>query len=98
MLVEPMYYAIFYDISLPMDVYNAMHKRINYAKYKNITDGVIRKVVELVNKDGTAFSYNVISSKTFCIVNSIDNTYFVVCCVEKVIDFSTVNKPVKWKK
>lgn len=82
MLIEPMYHAIFYDVTKPMDIYNAMQLRIDKQKFVNLTDDKWDR-------------YNVISVKTFCVVNSIDNTYFIVCEVEKEVDFSTVNKPAK---
>lgn len=94
MLIEPMYHAIFYDVTKPMDVYNAMKLRIDRQKFINLTDEIIKKQVELKYDDKWE-RYNVVSAKTFNIVNSIDNTYFVVCEVEKEVDFSTVNKPAK---
>ena len=97
MLIEPMYHAIFYDVTKPMDVYNAMQLRIDRQKFVNLTDDIIKKQVELKCDDKWA-RYNVISVKTFCVVNSIDNTYFIVCEVEKEIDFSSVFKPAKWEK
>jgi hypothetical protein len=78
MLIEPMFYAIFYDVDHPKDVANAMLKRIDKNKYINISDGLIQKNVFL-NKD----RYTILSAATFNIVNSIDNTFFVVCDVKK---------------
>lgn len=80
MLIDPMYYAVFYDVELPKNDKYAMKKRINYHKYMKITEGDLsEKNVEL---DGV--QYEVFSISTFRIQNSVDNTLFAVCNVKKL--------------
>jgi len=91
--MSPMYYAVFYDVEKPMDIYNAMQKRIDQKLFANLTDGIMIKGVQLKDANGVVSHFNVVSTKTFCITNSLDNTSFVICEVEKAIDFSKVNQP-----
>ncbi len=80
MLVEPMYYAIFYDVAFPKNDKYAMKKRINYFKYLNLTDDVFfNKEVEL-----DKVKYRILSHSTFTISNTVDNHLFVICDVEKI--------------
>lgn len=79
MLIDPMYYAVFYDVTKPKDDRFAMRKRINYFKYINLTDGMEEKTVEL---DGV--KYKITEVRSFKVINPVDNTLFLVCDVEKV--------------
>lgn len=79
MLVEPMFYVIFYDVAFPRTDKYAMKKRINYFKFMNLTDGILQKEVEL-----DKVKYRVIQYLTFSIVNSVDNTLYLVCDIEKI--------------
>lgn len=80
MLVEPMYYAIFYDVAFPKNDKYAMKKRINYFKYLNLTDDVFfNKEVEL-----DKVKYRILSHSTFTISNTVYNHLFVICDVEKI--------------
>lgn len=79
MLVEPSYYAVFYDVEKPKDDRFAMRKRINYFKYINLTDGMEEKTVEL---DGV--KYKIVEVRSFKVINPVDNYFFLVCDVEKV--------------
>ncbi len=71
MLIQPMYYAVFFDGSVEVG-----HKRIDRCKYMNLVDGIIDKEVYL---DG--WYYEVKTIKQFHIINSVDNTLFAVCDV-----------------
>lgn len=73
MLIEPMYYAVFFLNGIPK------HKRILRSQWINLTDGIIEKTVEL-----ESIKYVVISIKTFNILNSVDNTHFAICDIQKV--------------
>lgn len=80
MMIEPTYRGYFYDTSKPMDDANVMHKRMGVKMFRNLTDGIMQKEVYL---DGEL--YLVKRTRTFSVLNTIDNTFFVVCDVEKVI-------------
>lgn len=80
MLVDAMYFAVFFDMAQPKDDRFAMKKRINYFKYLNITDGIVfNKEIEL-----DKVKYRIKAHSTFSIINSIDNHHFVICDVEKI--------------
>ena len=79
MLIDPMYYAVFYDVALPKDDRYAMRKKITYFKYINLTDDMGQKSVEL---DGV--KYNIKEIRTFKVLNTIDNTLYLIADVEKV--------------
>ncbi len=80
MLIDPMYYVIFYDMALPRDDEHAMKKRINYFKYIHLTEEPVEgKEVEL-----DSVKYKIKYQSTFRIINSTDNTMFLICDVEKV--------------
>ncbi len=68
MLVDPMYYAIFFDVDKPQTHEHALNKRIEYKTYRNLTDSIEGKQVEL-HSDKVA-TYQVISVKTFNICNT----------------------------
>ncbi len=80
MLVDPMYYAVFYDVALPKTDEHAMKKRITYFKYRNLTDGIFEE--KQVVLDGV--EYRITQQSTFSIVNSVDNHQILICDVEKI--------------
>lgn len=87
MLIQPMYFAVFYDVKFPKDVLHAMSKRIDLNKFTNLTDGIISKFVELdsiVDEQVKKETYKVLNFSTFNINNSVDNHYLVICDVEKI--------------
>jgi len=79
MLIDPMYYAVFYDIAFPRNDKYAMRKKINYYKWMNLTDGIGEKQVEL---DGS--KYVIVEMRTFKMLNTVDNTLFLICDVIKI--------------
>lgn len=84
MKMSPIYYAIFYDITKPRTIGHAMVKRIEKIQYQNLIDGLECKTVELKNSLDEVSTYQVISTSTFHIANSIDNHLFVVCDCEMI--------------
>lgn len=84
MLIDPIYYAIFYDVDKPKDFINAMNKRINRRMFFNLDDDFSGKTVELKTHEGIIGSYKLISTTSFKIENSIDNNFFIICNVEKL--------------
>lgn len=85
MLIEPTYKGIFYDISKPLDVNNAMRKSFGKKLYLNLTDGFEGKEVWLDN-----MLYKVKSTRTFSILSTIENTFYVVVDVEEIKNSVTV--------
>jgi hypothetical protein len=80
MLVEAMYFAIFFDVDKPRNDKFAIKRRINYAKYINLTDEVVPdKEVEL-----DEIKYKIVDHLTFNIINSVDNHHILVCGIEKI--------------
>lgn len=80
MLIDPIYYAVFYDIAFPYDVQHAMNKRISKMKYLNLLDNaVLTKTVFLNNR-----KYAIVGKKTFQIINTVDNHLFIICEVKKL--------------
>lgn len=79
MLIDPMYYAIFYDVDLPKNDYYAMRKRISYLKWTNLLDDMGTKTITL---DGV--QYIILEIRTFKIINTVDNTLYLIADVEKV--------------
>lgn len=96
MLIQPMYYAIFYDNAYPKIERFAQNKRISRLQYLNLTDGMGSKTVELIDKEGKNFNYVITQTSTFHIVNSCDNTYFVICNCDKITNHEpATNRDVK---
>lgn len=83
MLIEPMYYAVFFDVDLPQTVQYALNKRMDQKQYNNLTDGIEGKNLELQTINGKVSLYRLISTKTFLITNTVDNCYYVICEVKK---------------
>lgn len=79
MLIDPIYYAVFFDINLPATSLYAMNKRITESQFKNIADGLPGKNISLDGKD-----YQIINTKTFNIINTVDNHIFIICEVKKI--------------
>lgn len=84
MLIEPIYYAVFFDRAKPKDVQHALNKRITATNYKNLTDDNGTKTVELKTAAGRVASFSIVSVATFNISNTVDNHFFVVCDVEQI--------------
>lgn len=85
MLIEPIYYAIFYDTAKPKMVQYAHNKRIDKKIFHNIIDDMGNKEVKLKGYDGDINNYRILSISTFQITNTVDNHLFVVCDCEKII-------------
>lgn len=79
MVTAPIYYAVFYDVNKPKTSYFAMHKRISEKQWFNITDGIEGKSVQLRSVDDKIANYKIISQSIFSILNSVDNSFFVIC-------------------
>jgi len=79
MLIDPIYYVVFYDINLPFTPLYAMSKRVTENQFKNIADGMPCKTVSLDNVD-----YQILNTKTFNIVNTVDNHIFLICEIKKL--------------
>ncbi len=86
MRIEPIYYAVFYDLEKPKQIQYAMNKRIDRSQYKNLIDDMEGKTVELRTNGGVPANYKIISVATFIITNTVDNHLFVVCDCEKIND------------
>lgn len=79
MLIDPIYYAIFYDIEFPLNLYYAMNKRITKKQFDNLSDNLPFKTVSLDN-----VNYQILNTKTFNIVNTVDNHIFLICEIKKL--------------
>jgi hypothetical protein len=84
MLIQPIYYAVFYDIAKPKTAHYAVNKRIDKRVFHNLVDDMGTKDIELKNSEGVFEKYRVISISTFQIVNTVDNHLFAVCECEKI--------------
>lgn len=84
MLIEPIYYAIFYDIAKPKTAFHAINKRIKKEMFHNLVDGNGAKEVDLKEKDGVVTKYQIVSISTFQITNTVDNHLFAICDCEKI--------------
>lgn len=79
------YIAVFFDVDLPMTRLFADYKRITKEKYYNLLDQTIPdKTIELTKKDGTKIVYTIVATREFYMVNSIDNSLFLICDIKKV--------------
>lgn len=85
MLIDPIYYAVFYDVAKPKHAGNAMNKRIDKKIFKNLVDDNGSKTVLLKDSSGTCTDYKIISVSTFTITNTVDNHLFAVCDCEKIV-------------
>jgi len=92
MLIDPMYYATFFDVERPLE--KAITTRIERNKFVNLTDDIVQKEVVLMLPNGTFQDFKVLEVKTFSIINSVDNTHIAVCNVERKGNSITV-KPGK---
>lgn len=84
MHIQPIFYAIFYDMEKPKTIKYAMHKRIDASIYRNLTDDNGIKEVELKDHEGNVSRYRIPSMLTFKIENSIECNLYVVCNCEKI--------------
>ncbi len=84
MLIEPIYYAVFYNTAKPKHIGNAINKRIDKRTYHNLVDDAGTKTVELKNTAGIVTNYKIISVATFLIRNTVDNHLFAICDCEKI--------------
>ena len=79
------YIAVFFDVDLPMTRLFADYKRNTKKKYYNLLDQTIPdKTIELTKKDGTKIVYTIVATREFYMVNSIDNSLFLICDIKKV--------------
>ena len=79
------YIAVFFDVDLPMTRLFSEHKRITKEKYYNLLDQAITdKTIELTKKDGSKIAYTIVATREFYMVNSIDNSLFLICDIKKV--------------
>lgn len=81
-MIEPIYYAVLYDVAKPKTVEFAVNKRITRNSYVNLTDGIEGKEVTI--KGDETKIYKVLSVATFSILNTVDNHFFVICDCEKI--------------
>ena len=79
MLIDPIYYIVFYDVNLPFTSLYAMNKRITEKQFKNIADDMPCKTVSLNDTD-----YQILNTKTFNIINTVDNHIFIICEIKKL--------------
>lgn len=84
-MIEPIYYAVLYDIKEPKTVEFAINKRITKKAYENLTDGIEGKEVTIKREDEEPRIYKILSVSTFNILNSVDNHFICVCDCEKLI-------------
>lgn len=78
MLVDPMYYVVFFDVD---DLKNiSRNKRVHKNEFKNIIDGYSEKEITLENNT----KYKIVEVRTFNIRNTVDNTFFAVCDIQKL--------------
>lgn len=84
MPISTIFYAVFYDIKKPKTIAYAMHKRIDETLFKNLTDGMGIKEVELKDHHGNISRYRVPAISTFLIQNTVDRNLFVICDCEKI--------------
>ena len=79
------YIAVFFDVDLPMTRLFADYKRITKEKYYNLLDQTIPdKTIKKTKKDGTKIVYTIVATREFYMVNSIDNSLFLICDIKKV--------------
>ena len=68
MLIDPIYYAVFFLDDVPR------HKRIEKKQYDNLTDDLsAEKQIMIEGK-----TYHIKSFQTFNICNTVDNHFFVI--------------------
>lgn len=91
-MIEPIYYAVFYDVARPKNHMYAMNKRVLEKQYNNLTDDCGGKEIELRSYDDKIAKYRVLNHCTFSIFNSVDNHYFVVCECEKIKEPASIFK------
>ena len=95
MRIEPIYYAIFYDVSKPKTLAYAMNKRISEKQWINLTDGIECKEVELRRDDDSKLThYKVLGHVTFQIFNTVDNHYYAVFDVKVIPQHTNIFEPV----
>jgi hypothetical protein len=82
---EKSYFAVFFDVDLPMTWPNAEYKRITREKYINLSDTTVSsKTIEIIKKDGSKIEYNIVTRREFYLLNSTDNSLFLICDIRKV--------------
>lgn len=85
MMVDPMFYAIFFDVEKPQTAEFALNKRIEEKVYNNLIDEAIpQKEVQLIVDDAPVW-YTVESRKTFQIWNTVDNHYFIILEIKRKV-------------
>lgn len=83
MMIEPIYYSVFYDVDKPRQVDHAINKRIDEKVFNNLTDDTGPKEV-ILKIEGKEINYQIVSVSTFNISNTVDNHFFVVCDCKKI--------------
>ena len=83
MLIQPIYYAIFYDLAKPKTAHYAMNKRIDKRMFHNLIDDMGNKTINL-KVEGKVSTYKIVFISTFQITNTVDNHLFAVCDCEKI--------------
>lgn len=83
MLIEPIYYAVFFDTVKPRTTEYALNKRITAQMFRNLTDDNGTKTVELKTVTGKVAEFKIISVTSFQILNTVDNSFFAVCDCKK---------------
>lgn len=84
MLIQPIYYIVFYDLSKPKTAYYAITKRVDKKQFHNILDDMGVKQMDLKNRNGEVGRFTLKSVSTFQIVNTVDNTLIAVCECQKI--------------
>lgn len=78
MSVNPSYYSVYYDVTLPKDIPNAMFKCIDRKTFNNLVDKMEGKKVYLDNVE-----YDLVSVSTFHVENTVENMIFAIVDVKK---------------
>jgi len=78
MLIDPMYYIVFFDVDDSKNV--SRNKRVFVNEFKNITDGYSEKEIILENNQ----KYKIVEVRIFNIRNTVDNTIYAVCDIKKI--------------
>lgn len=78
------YIAVFFDTALPALPPNSQMKTINHNQFRDLVDEAIPgKTIELVSNQ-VVTQYSITSRRIFHLQNSVDNTLFLICDVQKV--------------
>lgn len=82
-MVEPMFYAVFFDVDKPQTVENSINKRIQQKEFNNLVDEAVPDKEVLLAIDNVQHWYIITSRKTFQIWNTVDNHFFIVLEIKK---------------